>query len=130
MSHSNGQGTVGNLPKSQARVWIFSNHVLTSKGLPLTLNLTSTNKFIGALLNQEVEGVERPVYYLSRSLEVAKLNYMRVERHRLILIFATQKLHHYFLAHSLNLVTKSNPLTYLLLRLVLSERVLGGYLVE
>lgn len=38
------------------------------RGLPLTFYLPSTDKSIGALLEQEVEGVEHHVYYLGRSL--------------------------------------------------------------
>ncbi|OMO93611.1 hypothetical protein COLO4_16779 [Corchorus olitorius] len=38
------------------------------KGQPMMLYLTSTNESIGGLLVQEVEGMEKPVYYLSRCL--------------------------------------------------------------
>lgn len=75
------------------------------------------------MLAQEVDGTEKPVYYLSRSLQGAQLNYSSIERHCLAPIFTTQKLQYYFLAHSLHLVTKSNPLTYLLTRPILSGRV-------
>lgn len=46
---------------------LASPHTMVSpvKGLPLTLYLTSTNKLNGALLAQEVDGIEKPVYYLS-----------------------------------------------------------------
>lgn len=67
------------------------------KGLPLTLYLTSTNKFIEALLAQEVGGTEKPFYYLSRLSQGAELNYSPIERHYHALIFAKQKLRHYFL---------------------------------
>lgn len=39
-----------------------------------------------------------------------------------MLIYATQKLRHYLLAHPLNLVTKYNPLKYLLSRPAMSGR--------
>lgn len=104
---------------------LSSSHTMVSptKGLPLTLYLTSTNKSIGVLLAQEVEGTEKPVYYLNRSLQGAELNYSPIERHCFAHIFAMQKLRHYFLAHSLHMVTKSNPLRYLISRLVLSGRI-------
>lgn len=97
--------------------------VSPTKGLPLTSYLTSTNKSIGALLAQEIEGTERPVYYLSRLLQGAESNYSSIKRHCLALIFAAQKLRHYFLAHPLQLVTKSNPLKYLLWKPVISGRI-------
>lgn len=43
-----------------------SYYDITVKGLCLTLYLISTNKSIGALLAEEVEGVEHPIHYLSR----------------------------------------------------------------
>lgn len=92
------------------------------QGIPLTLYLTSSDKSIGVLLAQEVQGAEHPVYYLSRSLRGAETNYSAIERYGLVLVFATQKLLHYFLAHPVNLVTKLNPLRYLLSRPAISGR--------
>lgn len=59
------------------------------KGLPLNLYLTLTNKSIGTLLAQEVEGVERPVYNLSRLLQGVEMSYPPIECHWLATIFAT-----------------------------------------
>lgn len=62
------------------------------------------------------------MYYLSRSLRDAELNYPSIECHYLVLLFATQKLGTYLISHSLNLVTKSNQLKYLLSRSTMSGR--------
>lgn len=46
--------------------YVFSSTltmILPIKSLPLTIFLTYTNKFVGALLVDEVEWVEHPVYY-------------------------------------------------------------------
>ncbi|CAL5375032.1 unnamed protein product [Camellia sinensis] len=43
--------------------------------VPLMLYLTSTPKSIGALLVQDVDGAERPVYYISRKIRGAKVRY-------------------------------------------------------
>lgn len=43
------------------------------KDLSPTLYLTFTNEYIGALLAQEGEEIEHPVYYLSRSLRGAEV---------------------------------------------------------
>ena len=93
------------------------------KGLPMILYLTSTDKSIGVLLAQDIDGVERPVYYLSRSLQGSESNYPACEKHCLALVFATQKLRHYFLAHKVNLITNSDPIKYLLSRPALSGRI-------
>lgn len=50
------------------------------------------------------------------------MNYSAIERHCLASVFATQKLCHYFLAH-LDLITRLNPLRYLLSRPAMSGRI-------
>ena len=45
-----------------------------SPGTPLLLYLTTTNTLIGSLIAQELEGKERPVYYLSRQIKRAEAN--------------------------------------------------------
>lgn len=108
------------LPEDQRHVKLTPDDDFHVRGIPLTLYLTSTDKSIGALLAHEIQGDEHTVYYLSRSLRGAEMNYSTIKCHCLALIFATQKLSHYFLAHPVNLVTKSNPLKYLLSRPVMS----------
>ncbi|XP_028123313.1 uncharacterized protein LOC114320358 [Camellia sinensis] len=75
--------------------------------VPLMLYLTSTPKSIWALLVQDVDGVERPVYYISRKIRGAEVRYTPVERHCLALVFTAQKLRHYFLAHQIQIVTRT-----------------------
>uniref|UniRef100_A0A2N9EXH7 Integrase catalytic domain-containing protein n=1 Tax=Fagus sylvatica TaxID=28930 RepID=A0A2N9EXH7_FAGSY len=66
-------------------------------GKPLRLYLASNSQAIGALVAQENDdGVEQPVYY---------------------------RLRHYFLAHKIQLMTKSHPIRSLLQRPVLSGRL-------
>ena len=58
-------------------------------GKPLKLYLATNNEAIGALIAQEdQEGIERPVYYVSRKLKDAKTHYSRAERACLALIYA------------------------------------------
>ncbi|XP_059639695.1 uncharacterized protein LOC132282083 [Cornus florida] len=80
----------------------------------LLLYFTSTDKFIGALLAQTVDGQERPVYYLSRLVREAEAPYSAIERHCLALFFATQKFRHYFMAHHIHLITKCDPYRHVL----------------
>ena len=40
---------------------------------PLLLYITSTPKSVGALLAQEIDGLERPVYYISRVIQGAEI---------------------------------------------------------
>ncbi|XP_028084857.1 uncharacterized protein LOC114285975 [Camellia sinensis] len=91
--------------------------------MPLMLYLISTPKSIGALLVQDIDGAERPVYYISRKIRGAEVRYTPVERHCLALVFTTQKLRHYFLAHQIQIVTRSDPIRYLLSKSALTRKV-------
>uniref|UniRef100_A0A2N9GIL0 RNA-directed DNA polymerase n=1 Tax=Fagus sylvatica TaxID=28930 RepID=A0A2N9GIL0_FAGSY len=68
-------------------------------------------------------GVEQPIYYVSRTLKDAESRYSGAERSCLALIYASQRLRHYFLAHKVQLMTKSHPIRSLLHRSVLSGRL-------
>ena len=83
-------------------------------GKPMILYLTSTEKSIGALLPQEHEGIENPVYYLSRLIRGAKCNYSSLEKHCLALLYVAQNLRHYLLAHHVTLMTQFDPIKFLL----------------
>uniref|UniRef100_A0A2N9FWZ9 Integrase catalytic domain-containing protein n=1 Tax=Fagus sylvatica TaxID=28930 RepID=A0A2N9FWZ9_FAGSY len=93
-------------------------------GKSLRLYLASNSQAIGALIAQENDnGVEQPIYYVSRTLKDAESRYSGAERSCLALIYASQRLRHYFLAHKVQLMTKSHPIRSLLHRSVLSGRL-------
>uniref|UniRef100_A0A2N9HKG4 Reverse transcriptase/retrotransposon-derived protein RNase H-like domain-containing protein n=1 Tax=Fagus sylvatica TaxID=28930 RepID=A0A2N9HKG4_FAGSY len=93
-------------------------------GKPLRLYLASNNQAIGALIAQEDDsGVEQPIYYVSRALKDAESRYSGAEQSCLALIYASQQLRHYFLAHQVQLMTKSHPIRSLLQRPVLSGKL-------
>mgnify|MGYP007088652302 CR=1 FL=1 len=45
-------------------------------------------------------GVQRPVYYVSKSLHEAEIRYLPLEKTILAVVHATWKLPHYFQAHT------------------------------
>jgi ribonuclease HI len=91
---------------------------------PLKLYLASNNQAIGALIAQDDEqGQEQPMYYVSQVLKETKTRYPRAKRVCLALVYAAQRLRHYFLAHQVHLMTKSHPIRTLLQRAVLSGRL-------
>jgi ribonuclease HI len=93
-------------------------------GKPLRLYLASNSQAIGALIAQENDnGVKQPIYYVSRTLKDAESRYSGAKRSCLALIYASQRLRHYFLAHKVQLMTKSHPIRSLLHRSVLSGRL-------
>lgn len=81
---------------------------------PLLLYITNTEQSLRALLSQEQGGMERLVYYIGRLMNGSELRYSTVEKGCLSFAFAMSKFNRYFLGHHVQLVTKSNPLKYLL----------------
>ncbi|KAL0346398.1 UNVERIFIED_CONTAM: hypothetical protein Scaly_1655800 [Sesamum calycinum] len=69
-------------------------------GHPLILYIATQEYSVGALLVQENdEGKESALYYLSRMMTPNELKYSPIEKICLALVFAIQKLKHYFQAH-------------------------------
>ncbi|KAL0410535.1 UNVERIFIED_CONTAM: Transposon Tf2-12 polyprotein [Sesamum latifolium] len=72
---------------------------------PLILYVAAQERSVGILLAQKNgEGKENALYYLSRTMTPNELKYSPTEKLCLALIFATQKLKHYFQSHSIHLV--------------------------
>ncbi|KAG9453935.1 hypothetical protein H6P81_006839 [Aristolochia fimbriata] len=91
---------------------------------PLLLYIAAQEKSVGALLAQcDEDNKERSLYYLSRTLVGAEFNYTPIEKSCLALIFAVQKLRHFLLAHSTNLISRADPLKYIMSRPILSGRL-------
>ena len=66
---------------------------------PLLLYLAVNSYAIGALIAQEDGGgVEQLMYYISHALKDAETRYPRAERACLAIVYALQRLRHYFLA--------------------------------
>nr|XP_027068875.1 uncharacterized protein LOC113694208 [Coffea arabica] len=98
-------------------------------GKPLILYISAQERSVGALLAQENdEGKENALYYLSRMMTPNELNYSPIEKLCLALIFVIQKLKHYFQAHTIRLISKSNPIKYVMAKPVLSDRLARWYL--
>ena len=79
---------------------------------------------LGALLAQNNDaGKEMSLYYLSRTFVGAECNYPDMEKICLALVFAAQKLRHYMLEHTVHLISRADPLRYILNKMVLSGRL-------
>ena len=57
-------------------------------------------------------GRECPIYYLRRMMTSGERNYSSVEKTCLALVFASQKLRHYFLAHEIYLMVQDNQVKF------------------
>ncbi|XP_028058636.1 uncharacterized protein LOC114262473 [Camellia sinensis] len=54
------------------------------------------------------------MYYISQKIRGAEVRYTPIERYCLALVFTAQKLRHYFLARQIQIVTRSDPIRYLI----------------
>lgn len=91
---------------------------------PLQLYLASSQSVIGALMAQEDrEGIEQLVYYISRAPRDAETRYPMVETICLSIFYASQRLCHYILAYEVHLKMKSHAIKVLLQKPILSGRI-------
>ncbi|TYK27554.1 uncharacterized protein E5676_scaffold22G00230 [Cucumis melo var. makuwa] len=91
---------------------------------PLILYIAAQERSLGALLVQDKEkGKERALYYLSRTLVGAEVNYSPIEKMCFALFFAIDKLRHYMQAFKVHLVAKADPIKYVLSRPIISEHL-------
>ena len=51
-------------------------------------------------------GIQRPVYYVSKSLNEAEVRYLPLKKAILVVVHATRKLPHYFQAHTVVVLTQ------------------------
>lgn len=84
-------------------------------GKPLLLYVATIKSSLEALLAQHnEEGNDHALYYLSRTMVGVKLNYSPIEKIYLALIFALQKLRHYLLTTMVHLISRADPLKYIM----------------
>ena len=94
------------------------------KGRPLKLYLSATKESIGCLLVQNnVEGHEQAIYYLSRVLNLTKTRYTPIEKLCLALYFACTKLRHYLIKSQVYMVSQTDLMKYMLSRPLITGRI-------
>ena len=60
---------------------------------------------VSFVLIWEDNDIQRPVYYVSKSLHEAEVWYLSLEKAILVVVHATQKLPYYFQAHTVVILT-------------------------
>ena len=87
------------------------------KSWPLKLYLPTAKESIGCLLAQNnAEGHEQVVYYLSRVLNSIEIRYTPIEKLCLALYFACMKLRHYLIKSQVHVVSQTDLMKYMLSR--------------
>ena len=67
--------------------------------------LAITDYAVSLVLVRNESGVQRPVYYVSKSLHEAETRYLPLEMAVLAIVHATRKLPHYFQVHTVVVLT-------------------------
>ncbi|CAL9006044.1 unnamed protein product, partial [Prunus brigantina] len=94
------------------------------RGKPLRLYISASESSIGCLLAQNNESErEQAVHYLSRTLNMAEVNYSPVEKLCLALYFAATKLRHYMLPSVVQIISKTDLIKYMLTRPIICGRI-------
>ena len=61
---------------------------------------------VSLVLIREDNDLQRPVYYVSKSLHEAEIRYSPIEKALLVVVHASRKLPHYFQAHTIVVLTQ------------------------
>ncbi|PKI73238.1 hypothetical protein CRG98_006373 [Punica granatum] len=83
---------------------------------PLILYLTVRRQSIGRMLGQKDDSshAEQAIYYLSKKFTEGESNYPEIEKMCCALVWVMQRLRQYTLYHTVRLLSKADPLKYLL----------------
>ena len=81
----------------------------------LILETDASDYGVGAVLSHKMKnGTERPIGYVSRSLQEAERNYSTLEKEALAIIFGIKKFHQFLYGHLFTIKTDHKPLEGLL----------------
>jgi hypothetical protein len=100
----------------------------TVPGEVLHLYLAVSPTAISAALIREDEGIQKPVYFVSKSLHVTEERYPQIEKLAFAFVMASRKLRPYFQAHTIRVLTEY-PLKKVMQKLDLSGR-LANWAIE
>ncbi|XP_071939079.1 uncharacterized protein [Coffea arabica] len=94
-------------------------------GRPLIMYLSVLEGAVGCVLGQHDDSgrKEQAIYYLSKKFTQYEANYSFIEKSCCALAWAAQKLRHYLLSHTTYLISRSDPLKYLLEKPMLTGRL-------
>ena len=80
--------------------------------LPLHIHADASQTVVGAILGQQVDKVPYAVYYVSKNLASAELNYTVTEKEFLVVIYAINKFWHYITGYPTFVHTDHAAISY------------------
>ena len=91
--------------------------------LPFQISTDASDTAIGAVLGQEEEKIPYAIYYISKDLAPAELNYTVTEKEFLAVIHAINKFRHYITGYPVILYTDHSAIRYLANKPVTNGRI-------
>ncbi|XP_075663242.1 uncharacterized protein LOC142632787 [Castanea sativa] len=83
--------------------------------------LAITDYAVSLVLIWDDDGVQKPIYYISKSLQEAERRYLPLEKALLAVVHATRKLPHYFQAHTIVTAIKGHVLVDFVVEFIESD---------
>ncbi|XP_060969691.1 uncharacterized protein LOC133036929 [Cannabis sativa] len=95
---------------------LISAPIVTSPNweLPFELMCDASDYAIGAILGQRVDRVFHTIYYASRTLNDAQLNYATIEKEMMAIVFACDKFRPYLIGNKVIVYTDHSAIKYLM----------------
>nr|KYP68807.1 Retrovirus-related Pol polyprotein from transposon 17.6 [Cajanus cajan] len=91
--------------------------------LPLLIYISASDRAVSAVLVQEREGTQVPVYFVSQVLQGAEVRYQKIEKLALAILVTAQKLRHYFQSYEV-VVRTDHPIRQVLQKPDLAGRMM------
>ncbi|KAK3027189.1 hypothetical protein RJ639_042455 [Escallonia herrerae] len=110
----------------------LSSPPLLSKPFPgedLLIYLSVTEVAVSAVLIREEDGVQKPIYYVSKVLQDVETRYPKIDKIALALIISARRLRPYFQSHTIVVLT-DQPLRKYKPRTVVKAQALADFIVE
>ena len=95
---------------------LTSNTVLTfyDPKLPLRIDCDASSYGLGAVLSHiDVNGVDRPIEFISRTLSPTERRYSQIDREALSIVWSVKRFHKYVYARPFELLTDHEPLQHI-----------------
>ncbi|XP_075504437.1 uncharacterized protein LOC142541864 [Primulina tabacum] len=97
--------------------------------IPFEVMCDSNDTAVGAVLGQQKDKVFHKIYYASKTLDEAQLNYATTEKELLAVVFALDKFHSYLVLSKVIVYTDHSALKYLLAKKDVKTRLVRWILL-
>jgi len=74
-------------------------------GTPLRLYFAVTERAVSAVLAQDQDQAQKPIYFVSKVLQGPEVRYQALEEAALAVVFSARRLRHYFNSFTMLLMT-------------------------